>query len=991
MTTSLHHPLEALFASKPFCHLGDAGRERLRQAAQLQRFSEGQVLSLGDSIADRILLLLEGEARLLGERDRRPFTLERLGPGSVVGLASLLRAAPCESVSAATTVLAAAIPDQLLLQLLASEAEFRRACSSQLWSAELHALRVLQAERHPLFGSGDPAHWRAQLESLIGRARAVSAEGIGALAPGEELLLASANVPDQPLGTLLDPRQPLPQPRPPLPLRLVILPAIEVGSDGQTEAGGGEGREDSATAAAQPIDDLGVIEANGPQPTSLNLGQPQLGRGLNLIRAQGALEETLACFQMLARMLELPWRRDAIDKILRDKLRRGQVVDLQLCGQIAAMLGLLVSGARVPAGFATRLITPCLMPWQGGFAVVSASNAAGLTLASPAQGWVQLNPAEIAELYPEGLEVLLLERSIDTPEQRFGPAWFWPALKRYRGMLLQVLLASFVVQLFSLANPLLIQVIIDKVISQRSLDTLQILGIALVVVTLMEGVIGSLRTFLFADTTNRIDLRLGSEVIDKLLRLPLGYFDRRPVGELGTRIAELEKIRNFLTGQALITVLDAAFSVIYVVVMAIYSWLLTIIALAVLPIQIGLTLLGAPLFRRQYRQAAEENARTQSHLVEVLTGIQTVKAQNVEMVSRWKWQEMYAKYISRTFEKTITGTFLNESSQVLQKLSQLLVLWVGATLVLSGDMTLGQLIAFRIISGYVTQPLLRLSSIWQNIQELRVSFERLADVVDTPEESSAADRANIPLPSVEGDVEFENVSFRFAPGSPEILTNIDLKIPHGTFVGIVGQSGSGKSTLMKLLPRLYNPTSGRILIDRYDISKVELYSLRRQIGIVPQDPLLFSGTISENISLTNPEASSEAIVRAARIAAAHDFIMELPAGYSTQIGERGASLSGGQRQRIAIARTLLGNPQLLVMDEATSALDYDTERQVCDNLLETLKDSTVFFITHRLNTIRRADCIVMMHQGSIVEMGTHEELMALRGRYYTLYRQQEAK
>jgi ATP-binding cassette subfamily B protein len=401
--------------------------------------------------------------------------------------------------------------------------------------------------------------------------------------------------------------------------------------------------------------------------------------------------------------------------------------------------------------------------------------------------------------------------------------------------------------------------------------------------------------------------------------------------------------------------------------------------------------LGAPLFRRQYRQAAEENARTQSHLVEVLTGIQTVKAQNVEMVSRWKWQEMYAKYISRTFEKTITGTFLNESSQVLQKLSQLLVLWVGATLVLNGDMTLGQLIAFRIISGYVTQPLLRLSSIWQNIQELRVSFERLADVVDTPEESSQADRANIPLPSVEGDVEFENVSFRFSPGSPEILTNIDLKIPTGTFVGIVGQSGSGKSTLMKLLPRLYNPTSGRILIDRYDISKVELYSLRRQIGIVPQDPLLFSGTISENIALTNPEATSEAIVRAARIAAAHDFIMELPAGYSTQIGERGASLSGGQRQRIAIARTLLGNPKLLVMDEATSALDYDTERQVCDSLLETLKDSTVFFITHRLNTIRRADRIVMMHQGSIVETGTHDELMALRGRYYTLYRQQEAK
>jgi ATP-binding cassette subfamily B protein len=547
-----------------------------------------------------------------------------------------------------------------------------------------------------------------------------------------------------------------------------------------------------------------------------------------------------------------------------------------------------------------------------------------------------------------------------------------------------------VVQLFSLANPLLIQVIIDKVIAQRSLDTLQILGMALVVVTLMEGVIGSLRTFLFTDTTNRIDLRLGAEVIDHLLRLPLGYFDRRPVGELGSRIAELEKIRNFLTGQALMTLLDAAFSVIYIIVMALYSWLLTIIALAVLPIQIALTLLGAPLFRRQYRQAAEENARTQSHLVEVLTGIQTVKAQNVEMVSRWKWQDFYSKYIARTFEKTITGTFLNETSQVLQKLSQLLVLWVGASMVLKGELTLGQLIAFRIISGYVTQPLLRLSSIWQNIQELRVSFERLADVVDTPEESSPADKANIPLPPVHGEVEFENVSFSFAPGSPEVLKNVNLHIPQGTFIGVVGQSGSGKSTLMKLLPRLYSPTKGRILVDRYDIDKVELYSLRRQIGIVPQDPLLFSGTISENIALTNPEASSDAIVQSARIAAAHDFIMELPNGYSTSVGERGASLSGGQRQRIAIARTLLSNPRLLVMDEATSALDYDTERQVCDNLRESLKDSSVFFITHRLSTIRRADQIVMMHQGAIVETGTHEELMALKGRYYALYRQQEA-
>jgi ATP-binding cassette subfamily B protein len=495
---------------------------------------------------------------------------------------------------------------------------------------------------------------------------------------------------------------------------------------------------------------------------------------------------------------------------------------------------------------------------------------------------------------------------------------------------------------------------------------------------------------LFTETTNRIDMRLGAEVIDHLLRLPLNYFDRRPVGELGTRIAELEKIRNFLTGQALTTLLDTAFSVIYIVVMVLYSWLLTLIALCVLPIQIGLTVIGAPLFRRQYRDTAQENARTQSHLVEVLTGIQTVKAQNVEMISRWKWQSLYSNYIARSFEKTITGTAISETSQVLQKLSQLLVLWVGATLVLKGEMSLGQLIAFRIIAGYVTQPLLRLSSIWQNIQELKVSFERLADVVDTPEESDEADKGKIPLPPIDGEVRFDQVCFSFQQGGPLTLNHIDLTIPAGTFVGVVGQSGSGKSTLTKMLSRLYSPNSGRIFVDGYDIDKVELYSLRRQIGIVPQEPLLFTGSVAENIALTDPDATSEAIVEAARLACAHDFIMELPGGYSANVGERGANLSGGQRQRLALARTLLSRPRLLVLDEATSALDYDTERRVCDNLVDNLQHCTVFFITHRLSTIRRADQIVMLHDGAIAEVGTHDDLIERRGRYYALYRQQES-
>jgi len=972
MTLDASHPL--LLQNRALLALDPPLRDELLQSIQLRRYEIGQPLCLASQLPSELMLILEGSARLLWLENDRWTTLERLQSGSWVGLASFLRVGGCEEVSASEPVLAGLIPDYIALRMIADPGFFAVACT-QPFTAELAALLQLLTSRQP---SGN--HSILQLLHDVRGHVCLVHDDPRDLSAEFHLYAASCNLIDQAYGLRLDPQAPLPVVRPPLPLRLV---AIEAGC---------------LTPEANPVIDASGLSAKKLEPagpplaTNLDLGQEAFAQRarFRFIHGEGPLEETLACFQMLAAELELPLRRDSVERILRDVLRRGQTPDLQLCGNIAAMLGLHVSGGKIPVEMGTRLQTPALVIWKEGLALLRVSNAAGLQLASPRNGLVQIKPQEIIKEFPEGIAMLMLERSVHTPQQRFGPSWFWPAIQRYRGVLIQVFLASFVVQLFGLAGPLLIQVIIDKVISQRSLDTLQVLGLALVVVTLLEGVLGSLRTFLFTETSNRIDIRLGSEVIDHLLRLPLSYFDKRPVGELGTRIAELEKIRNFLTGQALSSVLDAVLSLLYVVVMLFYSWLLTLVALAVLPVQIGLTLLGAPLFRRQFRDAAQENARTQSHLVEVLTGIQTVKAQNIELISRWKWQDYYAKYISRTFEKTITGTALNETSQVLQKLSQLLVLWIGAILVLKGELSLGQLIAFRIIAGYVTQPLLRLSSIWQNIQELRISFERLADVLDTPQESNEKDKKNIALPPILGEVLFERVNFAFAVDQPAVLRDVCLNIPAGTFVGIVGQSGSGKSTLTKMLSRLYDPNMGRILIDGNDISKVELYSLRRQIGIVPQEPLLFSGTVADNIALGDPEASSDLIVKASQLACAHDFIMEMPCGYSSDVGERGAGLSGGQRQRIALARTLLLQPRLLVLDEATSALDYDTERRVCNNLLDNLDHCTVFFITHRLSTIRRADIIVMLHQGSVVEVGTHDELMAMQGRYCAIYAQQES-
>ena len=975
---------------EPFSLLSDAEFGQLESQAQTLRYQLGQLLSDQQVLSNQVILILQGRARLVSNVTGQPQTLGTLEPGALVGLVSLLRGAPCEAVSASTELIGLTIPDATLIALYQQSPAFALWCDSNLFPAEVAALTeslFRQSQRSDLsFGGCFQALLKhAKLQPNAGETPPDHTDAV--------LLVASVNEEGLAIGTALQPGQDRPGRSGALPTRLISLPAalhteITCLPDGPTPGAPAQPLGSDSASAARPTPPAPAPQL--PVASSLDLGQRGAATAAALIRGEGVVQEGMACFEMLCADLDVPFRRDAVEKVLRDVQRHGTEPNLQLYGGLAAMLGLHVSGVVIKPELCTRLQVPAIVPWRGGFALLRRSGAEGLLLASPALGWVEISPGEVAEAFADGIPLLQLEKTASTPEERFGFSWFMPALRRYKGIFIQVLFASFVVQLFSLANPLLIQVIIDKVISQRSLDTLQVLGFGLVVVTILESVLGSLRTFLLTETTNRIDTRLGAQVIDHLLRLPLAYFDNRPVGELGSRVAELEKIRNFLTGQGLTTILDAAFSVIYIVVMIAYSWVLTLVALAVLPIQVLLILVGTPLFRRQTRDVTQENAKTQSHLVEVLTGIQTVKAQNVEMVSRWKWQDRYTAYISRAFEKTLTATALNETSNVLQKLSQLLVLWVGAALVLQSQISLGQLIAFRIISGYVTQPLLRLSNIWQSYQEMRISFERLADIIDTPQESSEKDQANIPLPAIDGHVQFNNISFRFNPSQPDVLSHVSLDVPAGTFVGVVGQSGSGKSTLMKLLPRLYNPQSGTIKIDQYDIAKVELYSLRRQIGIVPQDPLLFAGTVSENIALTDPNASSESIVEAARIACAHDFIMGLPVGYSTDVGERGAGLSGGQRQRIAIARTLLSSPKLLVMDEATSALDYDTERRVCDNLRAALKDCTVFFITHRLSTIRNADTIIMMHQGSISEMGSHAELMALKGRYYALYRQQES-
>jgi HlyB family type I secretion system ABC transporter len=987
MTNSVQRPSLAdlpLFAGLPADAL-----ESLTQSGKVLRYRIGQTIVRPQGLP-QLVVLLEGQARLLGMDPRAsakaPLSLSILGPGALVGVLGFLRGMACEQAIASTETVGFNLSTVTMQRCMDEHPSFGKAIREKLYRFEVFDLLATHITDQAL----DVGDLRPLTEETHG-------QGVVRFLPygkapvtdlGERVwFLSSGTVLNHPVGSRLEGIEAGYELEviSPQGARLVGLPVSSAIARLTEPAPPPDRNGHQAVVDVEVVDDIPYAdeddfpleEADGPVRTDYPF-----------VKGRGPIDNPLACLEMVSKQFEMPFRRDVIRKILKNQHDRLGDISLAITGKVGEFMGLKTQLAKVPVNMIHRLPTPALIQWQEGLAVIYESTSKVRVLGVTDQGIIQRTATEFEETWgPEG-EVLLLEKTRETPEQRFGLSWFLPSLQRYRWVLLEVLLASFFVQLFGLANPLMVQVIIDRVIVQNSVDTLQVLGVFLIVVAIAEALLSALRTYLFVDTTNRIDMALGSEIIDHLFRLPLRYFDRRPVGELSSRVNELENIRQFLTGTALTVVLDAVFSVVYIVVMMIYSWLLTLVALATIPFFILLTVLVSPIVRRQLRDKAEKNAQTQSYLVEALSGIQTVKAQNIELRTRWNWQQRYARYVSAGFKTVVTSTTAGSASTFLNKMSALLVLWVGAYLVLQGELSLGQLIAFRIISGYVTAPLLRLAQLWQNFQETALSLERLSDILDHPREAEEQGANQIQMPDIQGHVRYENVSFRFAASGPMQLSNVSLEFDAGEFIGVVGQSGSGKSTLMKLLPRLYEVPSGRILIDQYDIAKVELYSLRQQVGIVPQDSLLFEGTIRENIALTRPEADDEAILAAAKIACAHDFVMDMPLGYNSRVGERGSSLSGGQRQRIAIARTVLHNPNLLILDEATSALDYDTEKQVCDNLKIWAKGRTVFFITHRLSTIQDSDRILMMDKGAMVEQGTHDELMALNGRYCTLYGQQ---
>jgi subfamily B ATP-binding cassette protein HlyB/CyaB len=571
--------------------------------------------------------------------------------------------------------------------------------------------------------------------------------------------------------------------------------------------------------------------------------------------------------------------------------------------------------------------------------------------------------------------------------RRFDISWFLGAVHKYRRHLAEVLVASFFLQLFSLVSPLFFQVVIDKVLVNRTLGTLDVIMIGLVTMAVFESILSILRTYLFAHTTNRIDVELGARLFRHLMALPIAYFQVRRVGDSVARVRELENIRNFLTGSALTLVIDLFFTFVFLAVMFIYSPLLTFIVIGAFPFYIGISAGATPVFKRRLDEKFERGAENQAFLVESVTGVETLKAMAIEPQMQRKWEEQLAAYVAASFRVLSLGNTASNVVQLINKLVSAAILYFGAKLVIAGDLSVGELVAFNIMAGRVSAPVLRLAQMWQDFHQARLSIARLGDILNTTPEPTY-NPSQMALPTIRGDISVEHVSFRYRIDGPEVLHDVSFSVPAGQIVGIVGPSGSGKSTLTKLLQRLYVPEGGRIMIDGMDISIVDPAWLRRQIGVVLQDNVLFNRSVRDNIALSNPAMPTERVIAAAQLAGAHEFVLELPYGYDTVVGERGSTLSGGQRQRLAIARALVTNPQILIFDEATSALDYESERIIQANLPQITRGRTVFIIAHRLSTVRSANRIITIDHGRLVEDGTHDELLRTGGRYASLHRLQ---
>ena len=693
----------------------------------------------------------------------------------------------------------------------------------------------------------------------------------------------------------------------------------------------------------------------------------------------------LKCLVVVANSLGV-----AVDESKIRSLYAGKaIMDRELLVKSIKVLGLKVKIVRPQENELAQIPIPAIAGKRDGtYIVIGRNNGKQILVFNPESGRPDTILLEDFFLFWNG-EILTVKRPFSLKEagRQFNLAWFIPVMLRYKRFFIEVLLASFFLQLFGLLTPLFTQVIIDKVIVHKGVSTLDILALALLFAAAFQTLMNILRTYLSTHTTNKVDMILGSKLFRHLMALPLRYFELRRVGDTLTRVAALNSIREFLTGSAMTVFLDAFFSIVFIGIMFYYSVSLTLIALLALPFYIFQNIIATPIYRKKLEAMWATGAENNAFLIEAITGVHTVKSLAIEPQFNYRWEQLLAKYIRAAFESAKFNIVISSTGSLIQALTGFGVLLFGGHKVMNGEMTIGQLVAFQMLAGQAGAPLYRLTGMWQSFQQTALSVERLGDILNTaPEPLEVKNSLN--SGKVQGDIVFKEVTFRYQADGREILNKISLHITPGMRVGIVGRSGSGKSTLTKLVQRLYLPESGQVLIDGIDLPQVDPLWLRRQIGVVLQENFLFNGSVRENIALARPSATIDEVIQAAKMAGAHDFILELPEGYDNKVGERGVALSGGQQQRLAIARSILTNPSILIFDEATSALDYESERIIMENLDSISSGRTMLMIAHRLSTVRRCDLIFVVERGQVVEHGTHDELMICKGFYYNLYMQQ---